>query len=305
MNYKEIKIWEDTDNEAFLKCYILDTKEFHEEKKKPAVIICPGGGYLRTAERESEPVAIKFASYGYQVFVLKYNVYFGNKERPDLKNLPQPNEKSVYPQPLFDLAMAIRIIRNNAEEWFIDEDKIVLCGFSAGGNLVANMGVKWHEKFISEKLNVASEHFKPNVLILSYPITDYTLMKKEFEKNPKEDLKEFWDMSNKAIFGKENPNEKELIDLSPTLHVSQDTPPTFIWHTANDSLVYSINSIMFGKALYEQDIPFELHIFEDGPHGLSLCDETSAGKEEHINHRCKKWFEMAIDFLNNQFNKKQ
>ena len=74
MNYKEIKIWEDTDNEAFLKCYILDTKEFHEEKKKPAVIICPGGGYLRTAERESEPVAIKFASYGYQVFVLKYNV---------------------------------------------------------------------------------------------------------------------------------------------------------------------------------------------------------------------------------------
>ena len=100
-------------------------------------------------------------------------------------------------------------------------------------------------------------------------------------------------------------SEKELIDLSPALHVSQDTPPTFIWHTANDSLVYSINSIMFGKALYEQDIPFELHIFEDGPHGLSLCDETSAGKEEHINHRCKKWFEMAIDFLNNQFNKKQ
>ena len=122
MNYKEIKIWEDTDNEAFLKCYILDTKEFHEEKKKPAVIICPGGGYLRTAERESEPVAIKFASYGYQVFVLKYNVYFGNKERPDLKNLPQPNEKSVYPQPLFDLAMAIKIIRDNAKEWFIDEE---------------------------------------------------------------------------------------------------------------------------------------------------------------------------------------
>lgn len=305
MKYKEINIWEDS-NKATLQCYILNKlTESNLRKKRPAVIICPGGGYLMTASREAEPVAMKFSSYGYNAFVLKYNTYFRNLElRPtELKDIKPENinSDSVYPQPIFDLAMTIKIIRENADEWGIDTNRIVLCGFSAGGNLVGNFAVKWQEDFLSKKVKTSKDNLKPNAVILGYPITDYLIMEKEIEKNSNGNLEEFWNTSNKAIFGKSHPSNEERKNLSPSQLVSSDTPPMFIWHTANDNLVYSINSIMLAKALYENKIPYELHIFEKGPHGLSLCDETSAGKEEHINKRCQKWFNMALYFLEEQF----
>lgn len=303
MVYKEIKVW-DEETLANLKCYLLsDSKEFNTGRKKPAIIICPGGGYLGTSDRESEPIALKFASEGYHAFVLEYNTYFGtHKGRPDYSNMPPINKKSIFPQPLLDLSKAIRLVREMADEYFIDKDKIVLCGFSAGGNLVANQSVKWHEKWLSESLSTSSDLIKPNAVILGYPLTDYILMKEEVYKKANIDLINFWKISNTSLFGKEEPSDEELLNLSPARHVTKDTPPTFIWHTANDSMVYVSNTIVYGLALSKNNVSFEMHIFEKGPHGLSMCDKTTAVNEEQINPHCKNWIKMSLEFLDSQFN---
>jgi acetyl esterase/lipase len=292
---EKIKLWKD-DNEAYLQTYILNNSlDFKTGEKRPAVIICPGGAYFRTTDREAEPVAMRFATLGYNAFVLRYNTYYGDKVI-DRRNPPPGNEKAAYPQPLYDLAQAILTIRENAESWLIDTSKIILCGFSAGGHLVSSMGVHWQDELVTAKFGVDSELFRPSALILGYPLTDYILMK-EGAQSDNPGAVAFQEYSNKVVFRKSNPTEEELMKLSPANYVSDKTPPTFIWHTADDESVYVSNSLRFATMLTKYKVPYELHIFESGVHGLSLADETTAAKEEHINSGCQVWFELAASWL--------
>ncbi|MBK1813265.1 alpha/beta hydrolase [Clostridium sp. YIM B02505] len=296
MLIKKIQLWEENE-QVSLFTYILDNSmEFQVNKKRPCIILCPGGGYLGTSDRESEPVAMRFAAQGYNTFVLRYNTCFSKMEI-DFNNLPETNEKAVYPGPLFDLAKAMMIIKENSDEWFVDSDKINICGFSAGAHLAASMGVHWQDELLKERFGVSNEMFKPNVVILGYPLLDYNLMKKEVEEIGNEWVREFWKVSNKAIFGKSDLTEEELAELSPTNYVTSNTPPTFIWHTADDGLVYVSNSLKFAAELTKNKVPYELHIFESGVHGLSLCDETTASESAHINPHCGHWFDLAIEWL--------
>jgi len=296
MLIKKIQLWEDNE-QVNLFTYIIDnSKEFQTDKKKPAVIICPGGGYLGTSDREAEPIAMRFAAQGYHTFVLRYNTYF-TEWVSDFNNPPKGNEKSEYPGPLFDLAKAMMIVKENAEEWFVDSDKISICGFSAGAHLAASMGVHWQDDLLKEKFGVDSETFKPNTIILGYPLLDYEAMKEKLEASPDKMLKGFFETSNKAVFGKPYPTDEELAKLSPVNYVTTNTPPTFIWHTADDGMVYVENSLNFATQLTKNKVPYELHIFESGPHGLSLCDETTAREESHINPHCSVWFDLAISWL--------
>ncbi|WP_236886730.1 alpha/beta hydrolase [Clostridium beijerinckii] len=198
MLIKKIQLWEDNE-QVNLFTYILDNSmEFKKNKKRPAVIICPGGGYLGTSDREAEPIAMRFAAKGYHAFVLRYNTYFtewvcdfSNLPKGNVNNVPKNNEKSVYPSPLFDLAKAMIFIKENAEDWFVDSDRISICGFSAGAHLTASMGVHWQDDFLKEKFGVDSETFKPNSLILGYPLLDYEAMKERLDVSPDKMLKGF------------------------------------------------------------------------------------------------------------------
>lgn len=296
MLIKKIQLWKDNEH-VNLCTYILDNSmEFKKDEKKPVVIICPGGGYLGTSDREAEPVAMRFAAQGYHACVLRYNTYF-SEWVSDFNNLPKGNEKSIYPGPLFDLAKAMMIIKENAEEWLVDINRISICGFSAGAHLAASMGVHWQDDLLNEKFGADSETFKPNLLILGYPLLDYEAMKEKLEISPDQILKDFFETSNKAVFGKSNPRDEEIEKLSPVNYVTINTPPTFIWHTANDGMVYVENSLNFATQLSKNKVPYELHIFENGPHGLSLCDETTAGEESHINPHCSVWFDLVISWL--------
>ncbi len=292
---EKIKLWEDNE-QGFLETYISkNSEEITTDKKRPTVIICPGGAFLATTDREAEPVAMRFVAQGYNAIVLRYNTYFGKKVT-DRKNPPKGNDKSAYPQPLFDIAKAMLIVRENAENWLVDNDKIVLCGFSAGGNVVANMGVHWQDELLKEKFNVGSEMFKPNAIILGYALTDHTVMKKGVSAN-NEGAKKFAELANKAAFGKEYPSEEELKEASPVNYVTENVPPIFIWHTADDAAVYVANSLGFASTLSKYKVPYELHIFETGVHGLSLCDETTAANENQINPGCQQWLGLAINWL--------
>ncbi|MDQ0900879.1 alpha/beta hydrolase [Paenibacillus sp. V4I7] len=299
MHVETIQLWDES-NSAHLTAYILDnSQEFKMNQNRPAVIICPGGGYLWTSDREAEPVAMRFAAQGYHVFVLRYTTHYSS--RPDFQNLPPGNELSMQPQPLFDLAKAILTVRKQASEWFIHTDKIAVCGFSAGGHLAASLGAHWQDEFLAERLRVDKNLLKPNALILGYPLVDYVLMKEEAEADPSEMARGGMAYAIKAAFGTTDPAPEEMKKHSPVNFVSSNMPPTYIWHTADDQLVYAANALQLASALAKHKVPYELHVFENGVHGLSLSDETTSAEPAHVNPDCQIWVDLAMKWLSKRF----
>lgn len=239
-------------------------------KKRPAVLVLPGGGYSFTSPREAEPIALQFNGAGYHVFVLNYSV-----------------APAKHPQPLLDAAQAMCIIRENAEEWGVYTDKIAVCGFSAGGHLAASLGVHWDKKYLENAGGMETGKSRPDALILCYPvITSGKYAHRGSFIN---------------LLG-ENPDSELLYEMSLEHHVSEKTPPAFIWHTFSDSGVPVENSLLFAQALREKNIPFELHIYPEGVHGLSLATvETADGRPEYVSHHVSSWMELCKKWLKLQF----
>ncbi len=297
---EEIRLWDDADY-AVLQTYILkDSPEYQTGRKRPAVIICPGGGYLGTTDREAEPVALRFTACGYHAFVLRYTTYY-KAYSADHANPPPGNPRSRYPQPLLDLARAVQTLRLHADDWNADGDKIIVCGFSSGGHLAACLGVHWQAELIRDALKAPSEMFKPNALILGYGLFDFMIMK---AKNKAKDASlELWHLSNEAMFGHAEPTDEELMDCSPVFHVTASTPPAFIWHTSDDGLVYPENALFMAAALGRHQVPYELHLFESGSgvHGLSLSDAVTAIYPGHVIPSVAVWFDLAMNWLKKRF----
>ncbi|WP_312029576.1 alpha/beta hydrolase [Paenibacillus sedimenti] len=296
---KNIQLW-DGNNEVRLTAYLLDnSQEFNTNRNRPAVIVCPGGAYLWTSDREAEPVALRFAAQGYHVFVLRYTTHYTS--RPDFQNMLPGNPNSKHPQPLFDLAKAILTVRQQAAEWFIDTDKIAVCGFSAGGHLAASLGAHWQDEFVTAMLQADKNLLKPSALILGYPLIDYILLKEEADADQSEAARGIKAHVNIAAFGTADPEPEELIKRSPVNYVTSNMPPTYIWHTADDALVYAANALRLAAALAKHKVPYELHVFESGVHGLSLSNETTAAEPAHVNPHCEIWVELAMKWLSKRF----
>jgi acetyl esterase/lipase len=243
-----------------LNTYVLDGI-----KKRPAVLICPGGAYGHTSEREAEAVAIQFNAQGYHAFVLYYSV--------------SPRR---HPQPINDLSRAMCIIRESAEEFHIDIDKIAVCGFSAGGHLAASLGVYWDKEYLLEACRGQKGINKPNALILSYPV----ITSGEFAHRGSFD----------NLLG-EDASEEKLYEMSLEHHVSKITPPVFIWHTFDDSAVPVENTLLFANGLRKNNIPFEMHIYPQGVHGLSLSTKETDIENEHA----ASWVGLCMTWLKSVF----
>ncbi len=246
--------------------YILHrSPDMHPERLRPAVVICPGGGYVMTSDREAEPVALQFAAAGFQVFVLRYSV-----------------APAVYPAALTQLAAAVSLVRSNAKEWQVDPQRIAVAGFSAGGHLAASLGVFWHEPFLAELLGTVSESVKPNALILSYPV----ISSGEFAHRG----------SFINLLGSRYDELLEYVSLEN--RVSKLTPKTFLWHTVEDDAVPCENALLFANALRRHGVPFELHLYPRGGHGLSLANEEtrSTGGNEVV-AECEDWIRLACRWM--------
>lgn len=254
------------DSDAELTCYIMrNSMEFCPEKRRKAIIICPGGGYRFTSDREAEPVAMAFLNEDIQAFVLRYSV-----------------DTVRYPQQLLELAAAMAYIKKNCVEFGIDPQQIAVCGFSAGGHLAASLGTLWNRPFIAQTLGIQSEDCRPQVMILSYPV----ITAGEFAHEG----------SFEHLLGDARAEKSEEVSLEK--QVSSATCPAFIWHTYQDSAVPVENTLFFSTALRQNAVPFELAIYTSGPHGLSLCNSTTArdGNPQQINPHAAKWFKQCIEW---------
>ena len=234
----------------------------HEDDIRDAILIVPGGGYRMTADSEGEIVAKKFYEKGYNTFVLTYTTtLFSNIELGIL--------------PLKDIAQAMFFLRCHSEKFQIQPEHIAVCGFSAGGHLCGTLAVHWNDERICSAIGTDSQICRPNAVILSYPVI--TTGKYAHQ-----------DSVQVLVGEKATETEKEYFSVEK--QITNQTPSSFIWHTASDDTVPVENSLLYEAACRKSGVSCEMHIFPQGPHGLSLADEVWALGRYDGDYTLDQWF---------------
>ncbi len=237
-----------------------------EDWRRPAVVVVPGGGYGMVSRREGEPIASAFFARGFQVFILRYTVGGEN-------GLP-------YPEQLLELASAVDYIKKHANALRVNPDEVFAVGFSAGGHLVANLAV---EQATFAETHGVSLDCSLTAAGLSYPV----ITRKHGHEGSFENL----------LYGC---TEEEQANLSDRLNldeaVTEQTAPSFIWATSDDNAVPADNALRFALALARHDVPYEIHVYPHGQHGLSTgsleVNAPAAGLE-----RISGWLDDCAAFF--------
>lgn len=215
-----------------------------EKATGSAIVVCPGGGYARLASHEGHDIAVWLNSIGVTAVVLKYRL----------------GPRYSHPAPMQDVLRAIRTTRVKASEWKIDPNRVGVMGFSAGGHVASTAGTHFDDGNPNATDPIEKASSRPDLLILCYPVITMTLP----FAHPG---------SRQNLIGKEPP--QELIDLmSNEKQITVKTPPAFLFHTTDDATVPVENSMMFAAALRKAKVPYELHVYETGKHGVGLAQNN-------------------------------
>lgn len=292
---------------AYMDTYLLSpSDQIQLGVRRPVVLVCPGGGYLRTSDQEAEQVALHFNILGFHAAVVRYTC----------------GETCIWPNPLLELAQAVRTFRQHAKDWFVREDRIAVCGFSAGGHLCGMMSTRYADA--AAALGVPAEEVRPDAAIMGYPamdlgiemykcsINDY-LVGEVDPAHPERSVTEMYQCALckvdgeyrmdfgrpmcKALTGTPEPSPEQIQALSPNRRVAPDTAPAFVWTTSNDDLVPASNALSYVNALWENGVPCEFHMFAEGHHGLSIADETVAVNSDMINPEVAAWVPLCHAWL--------
>lgn len=241
------------------------TEMHRENQKRPCMIVCPGGAYGICSQREAEPIALRYLQAGFNVFLLTYSLGTQNFH---------------FPTQLNEVAAVMELIYENAIKWNCDTERIAIIGFSAGGHLAAHYSTSFDSEEVRKNF---PESKSVNASVLCYPVI--TADPKYHHKGSFENL-----------LGRAQTDD-DIDKFSCDRLVSQNTPPAFIWHTAEDNAVPVKNSILYASALSEHKIPFELHIFPFGYHGLSTCDKETVDNPNSVCDYNKVWVEESLKWL--------
>ena len=207
--------------------------------RRPAVVICPGGAYEFCSVREADAPASAFLNMGLQVFILLYSC----------------GEAAGGKQPLTEAAQSVRLVRERADEWWIDPQKILICGFSAGGHLAASLGVHWDDPALAERCGVQDASvLRPDAMVLGYPV----ITAGQYAHR------------NSIVNVSRASGEPERY-WSLEENVSEKMPPTCLRHTMSDDVVPVENSLLFVQQLHRYGVACECHLFESGRHGMSVA----------------------------------
>lgn len=236
-----------------------------KDRKRPCILICPGGGYCHVSDREAEPIALHFLPEGYNVFVLTYSV-----------------SPHTFPTQLREVAAAMELIHETAAQWQSDTKRIAIMGFSAGGHLAAHYTNAYHIPQVREIFPGS----KPvQASILCYPVITA-------------DPACCHPGSFCSLIGHDYPlSQEELDQFSCDRLVTSHTPPAFLWHTAEDGCVPVQNSLLYAQALARHKVPFGLHVYPAGHHGLATVDELTNTGLDTITMGAKDWLHQAKIWL--------
>lgn len=266
MIYRKIPLRED-DPDIYLTTYVSDLKG----PARDAMLVIPGGGYYNVcADREGEPIALAYMNAGLNAFVLNYSV----------------REKAIFPRSLCDASIALSYIRAHAEEFNINPDRIFAVGFSAGGHLAGSLGVMWDRPEICEITGIEPGSNRPNGVVLGYPVVSG----KRFATH----LGSF-----QRLLGKDEPSDEELELYSLENHVKHESAaPMFAFHTATDPVVPVASPLLLALAYAKAGLPFELHVFPKGPHGLALASKTtSLGNPDQERDNVAQWVDLSVGWI--------
>jgi acetyl esterase/lipase len=213
-----------------------------EKRTAAAIVVCPGGGYGGLAfDHEGHQIAEWLKTQGITSVVLRYRL----------------GPKYHHPAPLQDVSRAIRYVRSHAKEWNVSPERIGVMGFSAGGHLASTVSTHFDNGQPDADDPIERFSSRPDFSVLAYPVISFTA---EYSHRG----------SAKNLLG-ENPAPELLKSLSNETQVTDKTPPTFIFHTEEDTVVPVQNALAYYSALVAHKVPAELHIYQHGPHGVGLA----------------------------------
>lgn len=260
---EKIPLWKDVDPAISIIRYART-----DSAVRPAMLAVPGGGYGGVCmSTEGIPIAERFASLGFQVFILNYRV--------------SPNR---FPKPQQDIFRAIKLIRANAEAWRVHKDNVAVVGFSAGGHLCVSAGIMYDEVDASAGDAADTESARPDAVLAGYPVITFV--------GPGHMG------SGKNLLGESF--EENRVRFSLETRVNENTPPAFLWHTNEDQAVPVANSLLYAEAMRRFKIPCEMHIYPHGQHGMQLGygrEDISAWPEQaktFLRESCGFKFPSAI-----------
>lgn len=235
--------------------------------KRPLILICPGGGYEFLSDREGESIAFQFNSFGYHAAIINYSI-----------------KDATYPTQLLEVSAAVKYFKDNAKEFDIDPDRIAIYGASAGAHAAANYATGYFRSEVTDILKVSSTELRPAGMILAYPV----VTSGEFAHRGSFD----------NLLG-DKKNDKEMLEyVSIENRITAETPPAFIWHTFPDDCVPVQNSLLLAEAMKKENVPFELHIFPSGGHGLGLAtDVTLSPYRTELDEGAKQWIDLCRSWL--------
>ena len=246
------------------------------EHPRPALIICPGGGYEFLSQREADPVAVAFQRHGFNTFVLDYSI----------------REHSGNLNPAIDAARAVRWVRSNSAELGIAPDQVAVMGFSAGGHVAATLGTHWNTpellaaeeaeyaelvaQGLDENRNLMHHSSRPDAIVPCYSLFNGD-----------------WGPAAAEL---KAPPETDCIAA-----VTDQTPPAFVWTTGEDQVVPPTQSLKFVTALAKHGVDFEYHHFAHGVHGLSTADPSANADRAELPENAHFWVDMCANWLRATF----
>ncbi len=244
---------------AKLDCYIKNPVRLANAVcLSPAVLLFPGGGYMFCEAHDYEEMAMEFVGRGFSAFILTYSM----------------GKNAIFPNALVEASKAMKIIRDNAKEWYINPDKVIVGGASAGGHVAACLGTMWHKPEIQELAGVKGEENKPGAMLLQGAVVSCKM---------------------RTANGVEKIMCEDFVD--------EKTPPAYIVHCENDNLVAVEQSLRFANAMAVKERPFNLHIFDNGGHMSPFNMESTVDEKGRKTSSVFTWLDLFMEWFWSYFGK--